>query len=67
MNYLVTNGVYKVTRMYDYQGLCPEEQETNNPASTLLTVCHNLSGLFYSTVCTSLKFLLVVFKAFDLC
>ncbi|RZB94401.1 voltage-dependent calcium channel subunit alpha-2/delta-3-like, partial [Asbolus verrucosus] len=38
MSMLVEDSVYKVTRMYDYQGLCPEEQETTNPATPIFTV-----------------------------
>ncbi|KAJ8916494.1 hypothetical protein NQ315_000136 [Exocentrus adspersus] len=33
MSQLVEEGVYKVTKMYDYQGLCPEIQDTASPAS----------------------------------
>lgn len=38
MSHLIDEGIYRVTRMYDYQGLCPEEQETTNPATRLTTV-----------------------------
>lgn len=38
MSDLVEEGVYTVTRMYDYQGLCPQVQDTGNPASVISTV-----------------------------
>ncbi|XP_019871857.2 voltage-dependent calcium channel subunit alpha-2/delta-3 isoform X2 [Aethina tumida] len=37
MDQLVEEEIYKITTMYDYQGLCPESQETTNPASRLMT------------------------------
>lgn len=40
MDQLVEEEIYKITTMYDYQGLCPEGQETTNPASRLMTVCY---------------------------
>ncbi|XP_063927226.1 voltage-dependent calcium channel subunit alpha-2/delta-3-like isoform X3 [Zophobas morio] len=37
MGFLVNEGIYNVTRMYDYQGLCPEEEEASNPAPPMST------------------------------
>lgn len=38
MNYLVYEGIYKRTRMYDYQATCFESRDSGNFASKLLTV-----------------------------
>ncbi|XP_063927225.1 voltage-dependent calcium channel subunit alpha-2/delta-3-like isoform X2 [Zophobas morio] len=45
MGFLVNEGIYNVTRMYDYQGLCPEEEEASNPAPPMSTPLHHLSDL----------------------
>ena len=45
MGFLVNEGIYNVTRMYDYQGLCPEEEEASNPAPPMSTVSRPESGL----------------------
>ncbi|XP_066251925.1 voltage-dependent calcium channel subunit alpha-2/delta-3 isoform X2 [Euwallacea similis] len=37
MSQLIEVGVYKAHRMFDYQGLCPEEQETGSSGSRLLS------------------------------
>ncbi|XP_072393031.1 voltage-dependent calcium channel subunit alpha-2/delta-3 isoform X1 [Diabrotica undecimpunctata] len=46
MNQLIDEKIYKVTTMYDYQGLCAEGQETESPASRLLSPIVHLSNLF---------------------
>ncbi|CAG9853746.1 unnamed protein product [Phyllotreta striolata] len=46
MNKLVEEKIYKATVMYDYQGLCAEGQESESPASTLLTPFAHLKSLF---------------------
>lgn len=38
MSQLVDEGIYKVTKMFDYQGLCPEAQDTSSPASKFPSV-----------------------------
>lgn len=38
MQQLVDEGIYKVTTMYDYQGLCTIYLDTFNPASKLFSV-----------------------------
>lgn len=38
MNLLVTEGIYKPTRMYDYQATCFEPRDSGNFASKFLTV-----------------------------
>lgn len=38
MNLLVSEGIYKPTRMYDYQATCFEPRDTGNFASRFLTV-----------------------------
>ncbi|XP_068900722.1 voltage-dependent calcium channel subunit alpha-2/delta-3 isoform X2 [Tenebrio molitor] len=45
MKFLEDEGIYRVTRMYDYQGLCPEVHEMNNPASSIFTPLKHLSNL----------------------
>ncbi|XP_064214426.1 voltage-dependent calcium channel subunit alpha-2/delta-3 isoform X3 [Tribolium castaneum] len=52
MSFLVDEGIYKVTRMYDYQGLCPEEHESNNPASTFSTPLDQISRLIHWATAT---------------
>ncbi|CAH0548636.1 unnamed protein product [Brassicogethes aeneus] len=37
LDQLVEEGIYKITTMFDYQGLCPEGQDTTNPATKLLS------------------------------
>ncbi|CAG9772800.1 unnamed protein product [Ceutorhynchus assimilis] len=37
MSQLVDEGIYKMHRMFDYQGLCPEGQDTGSSGSKLLT------------------------------
>lgn len=57
MSDLVEEGVYKMTRMYDYQGLCPEEQDTSNPASLISTVRNLVKMPFFICVqCSILNF-----------
>lgn len=38
MKELLRENIYKVTRIFDYQGLCPDSDEMNSPASKLMTV-----------------------------
>ncbi|XP_074029619.1 voltage-dependent calcium channel subunit straightjacket isoform X2 [Leptinotarsa decemlineata] len=46
MGQLVEEGIYKATRMYDYQGLCAEPQDGSSPATKLFTPIIHLSELF---------------------
>ncbi|KAJ8956284.1 hypothetical protein NQ318_015020, partial [Aromia moschata] len=45
MSQLVDEGIYKVTRVYDYQGLCPVTYEAASPASRFLTPIVHLSNI----------------------
>ncbi|CAG9814965.1 unnamed protein product [Phaedon cochleariae] len=45
MHQLVEEGIYKVTRMFDYQALCAEPIDTS-PASRILSPFIHLSSLF---------------------
>ncbi|KAJ8969624.1 hypothetical protein NQ317_002430 [Molorchus minor] len=45
MTQLVEEGIYKVTRVYDYQGLCPSYQETASPASRFISPLASLMKL----------------------
>ncbi|KAG5878484.1 hypothetical protein JTB14_003170 [Gonioctena quinquepunctata] len=46
MSQLVEEGIYKATKMYDYQGLCAEPQDGSSPAPKLFTPIIHLSNLF---------------------
>ncbi|CAH1102236.1 unnamed protein product [Psylliodes chrysocephalus] len=47
MNQLLDERIYKATVMYDYQGLCAEGQESESPASRLLSPLVHLTNLFH--------------------
>lgn len=49
---LVDEKIYKVIRMYDYQGLCPEGQETTNVGNTFITVSEFLLLAHINRICT---------------
>lgn len=59
MSQLVEEGIYKVTKMYDYQGLCPKKQDTSSPAAKYPSV----SDFCY--VCTLPISVLLIFSNFN--
>ncbi|XP_018575433.1 voltage-dependent calcium channel subunit alpha-2/delta-3 [Anoplophora glabripennis] len=56
MSYLVEEGIYKVTKMYDYQGLCPEKQDTSSPAAKFPSPIIHLSSILNWVAGTMLFF-----------
>ncbi|XP_057651112.1 voltage-dependent calcium channel subunit alpha-2/delta-3 isoform X2 [Diorhabda carinulata] len=46
MNQLLEEKIYKVTTMYDYQGLCAEGQEMESPATRILSPIVHIINLF---------------------
>lgn len=46
MNLLVLEGIYKTTRMYDYQATCFEPRDSGNFAARVLTVSPKLFRYF---------------------
>ncbi|KAK9874141.1 hypothetical protein WA026_002496 [Henosepilachna vigintioctopunctata] len=57
MKDLLKENIYKATRMFDYQGLCPEAEDIGSPASTLLTPFLQLSNIYHWFL-TSIAFLI---------
>ncbi|XP_060533822.1 voltage-dependent calcium channel subunit alpha-2/delta-3 [Cylas formicarius] len=60
MTQLVDEGIYRAHRMFDYQGLCPEGQDSSSPANTLLMPSFYLTAIFEWTVSTLIFFAHVV-------
>lgn len=46
MSQLIDEGIYTVHRMFDYQGLCPEGQDSGSSASKLLLPYFYLTAIF---------------------
>ncbi|XP_045467080.1 voltage-dependent calcium channel subunit alpha-2/delta-3-like isoform X2 [Harmonia axyridis] len=57
MKELLKENIYKVTRVFDYQGICPEGEEVGNPASKLLTPFVHLSTIFHWLLTTAAFFI----------
>ncbi|ERL90829.1 hypothetical protein D910_08174 [Dendroctonus ponderosae] len=52
MSQLIDEGIYQAHRMFDYQGLCPEGQDSGSVASKLLTPFWYLMGILEWAVST---------------
>lgn len=57
MSQLIDEGIYRVHRMFDYQGLCPEGQDSGNAGSRLLSV----SKCTVQASSNTIKYFLAVF------
>ncbi|KAL3271275.1 hypothetical protein HHI36_021766 [Cryptolaemus montrouzieri] len=57
MKALLKENIYKVTRMYDYQGVCAEPEDMGSPACRLLTPFVYFSNIYHYFL-TSLAFVI---------
>ncbi|VEN45107.1 unnamed protein product [Callosobruchus maculatus] len=61
MHQLVEEGIYRVTTMFDYQGLCPEPIDTASPATKILSPSVHLMKLVNWAIGTIVFFAKSVF------